>query len=220
MRRGEGHRDPAGPPDPPLDRRVARARRDQECDPGAAEIGAPLEQPAGDATGRRIELLVGQHSVSRDERGAPGKLPGPGDDLRDGAAHRKIDSRRPSPGLPSPVACRLCTLKDAHHRHPRRAARRSPRELPGRHAPLRDAPRARRPRHAGRRYPHRHLPHALAPGHGARSRVAALGRGRARVHRLPRQLHLADSRPRPSRRHRGDRAAGRDWAPRTARRRR
>jgi len=49
VRDGERDGDPAGPPDPPLDRYVVKARRSEKGDSGLREVVAPGEQAPGDA---------------------------------------------------------------------------------------------------------------------------------------------------------------------------
>jgi len=49
VRDGERDGDSTGPPDPPLDRDVVKARRNEKGDPGLREIVAPGEQARGDA---------------------------------------------------------------------------------------------------------------------------------------------------------------------------
>jgi len=49
VRDGERDGDPAGPPDPPLDGDVVKARRGEKGNPGLREVVAPDEQARGDA---------------------------------------------------------------------------------------------------------------------------------------------------------------------------
>ena len=49
VRDGQRDRNPAGPPDPPLDRDVVKARRGEKGDPRLGEVVAPGEQARGDA---------------------------------------------------------------------------------------------------------------------------------------------------------------------------
>ena len=65
---GEWDGDAAGPPDPPLDRYVMKARRDEKGDPGLREVVAPGEQAVGDARRGVEQIAIPEGAVSGDDR--------------------------------------------------------------------------------------------------------------------------------------------------------
>ena len=68
VRDSERNGDAAGPPDPPLDRYVMKARRDEKGDPGLREVGAPGEQAPGDARRGVEQIAITEGAFSGDDR--------------------------------------------------------------------------------------------------------------------------------------------------------
>jgi len=64
----EWNGDAAGPPDPPLDRNVMKARRDEKGDPGLREVVAPGEQALGDARRGVEQIAITEGAFSGDDR--------------------------------------------------------------------------------------------------------------------------------------------------------
>src|SRR5206468_507371 len=74
VRDGQRDRNPAGPPDPPLDRDVVKARRGEKRDPGLREVVAPGEQARGDA-GRGVQQIAICEGAYSGDDGRPVTVP-------------------------------------------------------------------------------------------------------------------------------------------------
>ena len=70
MRDGQRHGHAAGPPDAALDGDVLEAGLDEECHSRLVEVDAAVEQRAGDASRRAIEIAVAVRAAVRDDRNA------------------------------------------------------------------------------------------------------------------------------------------------------
>jgi hypothetical protein len=68
VRDGEWNGDAAGPPDPPLDRYVVKARRGEKGDPGLREVVATGEQALGDARRGVEQVAITERAFSGDDR--------------------------------------------------------------------------------------------------------------------------------------------------------